>query len=411
MVTERFTDLDRYQGIELTRVIRAWDDLERRNGTGVEIADFSLGNPEWCYRVNPFKSREDVANRLQVIAGDIDRGSIDGEYLGAKADSLQVYAQILDKPGSMSFEVAMERIAGHFPRPISRHYIERQRSSVAAQFNTANGRDFNRSGWTTFYEERGISPNMAAEQIREAERETLFQVVSEIGVRSYPRTEIDVVSEEEYWVGWVKADREKAYLRLNSHNVNRMRFYPGVPIRMLMHELGGHAVQAKSFADNMREGVINPGLGDTTVPGVEQWLLEGWASTITRIRPSVLAHLSPEVRRDVELSVEIAYLTDIAYTTAQAEFFGSGRPMAVIVNDLQDLLPHEPLERIELVMKGLTERPHRMFYLPVYGDASYTLREDVESLPENAKQMFIDKIYKRPLTPAQVKRYITTLAA
>lgn len=411
MVQEQIREIDRYHGMELTRVGRAWHELEEANKSGIDIIDFRLAPPEFSYPTNPFRGREDVRNKLVVLAGDIDRSTIDGEYLGSKADSMLMYARILDDPKAVSFERAMEAIAGYTPRAIPRPHLERQRAYVAEAFTQLNSKPFTREGWTEFHADSGITPQQAVREIQDEERSVLFQIVKEIGIRSYPRTEITIDDVEEYWIGWVKADQERAYFRVNAHPVNRMRFYPGTAIKTLYHEDGGHGAQAKSWADNIREGIINPGIGDTMVPGPEQWLLEGWASEITRVRPSVLDQLDPKKRAEVELAVELQYLTDIAFVNAQIEHFGSGRPRESIIRDLQDLLSHEPTDRIELVLKNITERPDRMYYLPAYGDASFTLREDLEPLSDMAKQKFIEKIYKRPLTPTQVKRFLASLAA
>lgn len=411
---ERTRDLDIQYGKELVRGVRAWQELEDRKKTGLDIIDFRLAPSDWIFRYSPFFSRRDVLRYFQGLADDIRRDTSDGTYLGAKVDGFVTYLQFLTDPRSLHpqdhFESGMAKIAGYVPRLIPGPEIDRVRREISTDFFDRYQLPFDRNGWSTFRMRHGISPNQARKEIAASERAIVSKVAKIVGARSLPRATIKVVNEEtDYWIGWVRANSSDTEFRINEAGINAERYYNGVPVRMLIHELGGHGIQARSFADNTREESVNPGRVETTVPGVEQWLLEAWASEISRLYPSVFDGLTDEQRKNAEMAVELQYLTDTAYTNAQYELLISGRNRKVIRGELAELLPHEPTARIDLVLDLMTTRLDRMFYLPVYGDGSFFLRQQVEILPEEAKRRFTDEIHRQPMTPDQVKSLVAEL--
>lgn len=411
---ERTRDLDLQHGKDLVRGIRAWQDLEDKKGTGLDIIDFRLAPSDWIFKDSPFFFRRDVLRYFQRLADDVHRDTSDGIYLGAKVDGFVTYLQFLTDPRPFHprdhFELGMVRIAGYLPRLIPGPEIDQTRKAIAAAFDDRYGLSFDREGWSTFYVRNGISPTQARKEIAASERAIVSKVVKIVGARSFPRVTITVVNEEkDYWIGWVRANASDTEFRINEASINAERYYNGVPIRMLIHELGGHGIQARSFADNTREESVNPGRVETTVPGVEQWLLEAWASEISRLYPSVLDGLTDEQRQNAGMAVELQYLADTAYSNAQYELLVSGRNRKVVMGELAELLPHEPTVRIDLVLDLMTTRLDRMFYLPVYGDGSFFLRQQVEPLSEEAKRRFTDEIHKQAMTPDQVKSLVAKL--
>ncbi|MBI2018462.1 hypothetical protein HYS96_02030 [Candidatus Daviesbacteria bacterium] len=412
---ERTRDLDIQHGKDLVRGVRAWQELEDRRRTGLDIIDFRLAPSDWILRYSPFFYRKDVLRYFQRLAEDIHRDTSDGLYLGAKVDGLVTYLGFLTmEPRSFHprdhFELGMTRIAGYIPRLIPGPEVDKVRGEISTNFSDRYELPFDRNGWLTFRRRHGISPTQARKEIAASERAIVSKVAKIVGARSLPRVTIRVVNEEtDYWLGWVRANSSDTEFRINEADINSERYYDGVPVRMLIHELGGHGIQARSFADNTKEESVNPGRVETTVPGVEQWLLEAWASEISRLYPSVFDGLTDERRQNAEMAVELQYLTDTAYTNAQYELLISGRDRKVVVGELADLLPHEPTARIELILELMTTRLDRMFYLPVYGDGSFFLRQHVESLPEEAKRRFTNEIHRQPMTPDQVKSLVAQL--
>lgn len=411
---ERTRDLDLQHGKAIVRGVRAWQELEDRRRPGLDIIDFRLAPSDWIFRENPFHSRRDALRYFQTLVDDIHRDTPDGIYLGAKADALVTYLEFLTDPRPFHprdhFESGMTRIAGYVPRLIPGPEIDSVRREIATDFSDRYELPFDRNGWLAFRRRQGISPTQARKEIAASERAIVSKVAKIVGARSLPRVTIKVVNEEtDYWIGWVRANSSDTEFRINEADINAERYYKGVPVRMLVHELGGHGIQARSFADNTREESVNPGRVETTVPGVEQWLLEAWASEISRLYPSVFDGLTDEQRQNAGMAVELQYLTDTAYSNAQYELLVSGRNRKVVMGELAELLPHEPTARIDLVLDLMTTRLDRMFYLPVYGDGSFFLRQQVEPLSEEAKRRFTDEIHKQPMTPDQVRSLVVQL--
>lgn len=416
MVIEQLRELDVQFGKELVHGLRAWHDYEVKKGTGIDPIDFRLApnNNGWTPPENTFVSRAEALRNFRRLADDIHRDTLDGVYLGAKADATVAYLEILTGR-AVSYEEDMKRIAGYYPRIIPWSEVRSSREKIAKEFNDQFSLPFNKDGWEQFYRDNGLTPDQVVREVKSSERSLVSQVVRVVGARSQPRINLTEADKQDYWIGWVRAKRNSenrvtSEFRINRNPVNRERLYKGVPQKMIYHEEGGHAVQAQSFADNIEENAINPGRGDTTVPGPEQWMLEAWASNLTRLYPAVLEPLSESVRSSVHLAVELQYLTDISYTNAQYRLLLLGEKRDAVVKDLKEQLPHEPSDRIELMLASMTKNPSRMFYVPVYGDGSWYIRDIFEQLSPDARQKLIDEIYRQPMTPNQVKGLANRLA-
>lgn len=410
MVSEQLRDIDIHFGKELNRGLIGLSDYEKRRKTGLDLLDFVLvgGSGEYFY------SRSDARRFFHTKAGDIHRDTPDGVFFGARADAFDAYLGYLIEPHDFSYAEGFQKITGFKLRIIPWPEVESVRSFVSKQFNDRYELSYDRGGWQRFHSAYGMTPEQAVEQIRGLERDLVSQVVRVVGARSQPRTNLVEVNEPEYYIGWVSAKRDaynqvEAEFKVNKNPINRNRFYKGVPPKLLYHEEGAHAVQAQSFADNIDEGIVNRGRGITTIPGSEQWILEAWASEVTRIFPSVLNPLSAEQRSAVQLAVELDYLTNITYNNALYGIQILGENKSKVARDLEELLPHEPADRIELMLTAMIKRPDRMFYLPTYGDGSYYLRDSVEKLPEPLKQRFAEEIHLQPMTPDQIKELIGRL--
>lgn len=411
-MTELKGDLDIYLGKEIVRRGRAWHKLERDLPDGIEVLDHTLAPPDWTLPYNPFKTRDEVLRSFQTLAEDTHkRNTSDGEYFSSLVDGYITMLTFLTGQRQSDprdfFEEGMEKIAGYRPRLIPYTEVGTTRNEVAKAFQDRYCESFNRDGWQrAFSGSLGIPSSVAVAQIKEKEQEILDNVVRAVGVNSFPRITTRIVNEPDYYIGWVRSNWEGSEFRFNEHVVNAERHIVGAPIRTLLHEKCGHGVMCQCFLDNIKEGSVNPGRGDIPVPGQANWISEGWASNISRIRPEVLRHLSEAERDQVSFAVELQYLTDIGYANAQYNFFASGQDESRIKEDLRELLPHEPNARIDLMMVALTQRLERIFYLPVYGDCSRWLRSNVEPLPEPAKQRFIAEIHRQPMTVAQVKSLV-----
>lgn len=411
-MTERPTELELQFGKDLVRGVRAWHDLEaKRRPGGLEIIDFRLAPREWNYGPNYLQSRMEARRYFKRISNDVVRETQDGEYIGEKADGFLSELEFLADPSYDQFEERMRKMAGYYPRLIPRPEVESATEDVAEAFRDRFGLRFDRTGWTTFFNEHRLLPAQFKKEIQMSEGKLIMQLVRVVGSRSYPRIRMQEVNLPEYWVGWISANQEEIEFRYNVNEVNAERLYPGAAIRVGLHEGGAHGIQAQSFLDNAREGSVNPGRVETTVPGAENWLMEAWASRVSKVHPSVLNHLSEDEKKEVELSVDLQYLTDIVFTNAQYELLVSRRRREFVTTELRELLPHEPKGRIDLVLQQLTNvaRPDRMFYLPVYGDGSYFFKKEIEPLSDVQKKDFTAEIHRQPMTPEQVKKFVTTL--
>lgn len=414
MVTAQLRELDIQYGKEYVRGLRAAHDLERRRSpSGVDIIDFRMApnTPDYTFAKNPFHTRRDVQDYFQRLAGDVHRDSPDGVYLGEQAESKAAYMQFLQNPrvGMNNFADYLKKIAGYNPRLIPWTEVQTVKGALARQFTDLNDLPFDRGGWETYFKMNGLSATEATKQVKSLGEVVVPEIVRAVGVRSQPRINLKVVSLPEYWIGWVTADRQSgSEYRFNTHPVNRERLFPGVPVRIRIHE-DDHGVQAQSYADNIDDGFVNPGRGDTTVPGLEQPLLEAVASRIVRLHPHVLDFLSAEKRAEVEFAVDLQYLTDIVYTNAQYSLLILRSPRERVTKELLELLPHEPKDRIELMLDQMTKRPERMFYLGGYGEGSYFIKDEVEGMTEEKRLEFSKQAHFQPMTLHQARDLVREL--
>lgn len=413
-MTEARGDLDIYLGRQVVRHGRAWHDLEQTLPGGIEVLDHRLAPPDsnWTLPENPFDTRTDALRYFRILREDLHRrDTADGEYLSALVDGYVTMLEYLTdrRPADPRdfYEDGMEKIAGYRPRLVPHYEVDMIRESVARIFSDKYSQSFDRGGWqVAFNTTLGITPSQAVAQIHEKEDQILHNVVRAVGANSFPRIITRIVNEPEYYVGWARANWDGVEFRFNEHEVNAERHILGSAIKILLHEEGSHAVMSQTHLDNIKNGSINPGRGDIPVPGQANWIAEGWASDITRIRPEVLRYLSDNEIDEVRFAVELQYLTDIGYANAQYNYFSSRQDEGRIKADLRELLPQESNPRIDLMVHSLTRRLDRIFYLPVYADSTRWLRRNVESLSEMQKQRFIEEIHRQPMTVAQVKSLV-----
>lgn len=396
-------NLDLHFAREVTRTLRAWDDLDRPHG--IEVIDFRLAPHDWRFPDNPFRHRRDVLKHLQELTTSFPRDTLDGQLVGAKIDSSITFLELLKNPKKVGYEEGMKYMLGIQPFLIPYPELSFQFGLVSKRFNNLYGENFTRQGWLNFISRNQITPEEAAKQAQESEKEISNSLISVSGIQTQPRTTVKIANRSDYWMAWTKGERignskqVEVEMRINRNRLTAGRWFSGKSTVLTYHELE-HGIQAQGIVEADQIQL------DTTVPGPEQWISEAWASEITRIFPQVLRGYTEVERAAVEFAVELGYLTDMSNYWGQYRRLALGDPKENIIRDLLELQPHEKPDRVRFVHDAYTETASRMFYLPSYGDGSYFLRNHVEPLPDDVKRKLAREFHSRLWLPDQFKAII-----
>lgn len=422
-MAEYSPELDRRYGAEVVHLLRHWEDREERRKQGrLEVVDFDLAGdvdslipPEDLTELSSITNRPLMLFRLSQIAEHFDPESMDGQFMRARirAHLALVFASERRRfyPLDEYLEETLGLIIGSEVAFISipEEEITQQKQKVTDLFSRL-GFDFNRTGWERFFNGAGLDPIQVESMYREAEDKLVPIMQQTAGVNYKPDYKLEFVNKEVEWINWSSGNEESGLqLLINKHLSLSNRWFLGVPERLVSHEELVHMFEAFSWRENIRNRLINPGYGLTTVPGPEQWHCEGFGNTLPFFIPEIYEALTPVGR----FSVELRLLETWIYRNAHISVNNDSEKLSEITGYILDLLPNTHATAVKRLLEQRLSNSLSRAYQGAYG-GSYEHRQYAERLgspnKEFDKRLELVKFFlTQPATPIQIARKVADL--
>jgi hypothetical protein len=384
-------------GVYTLGLFRAWHELEK----GIEIIDFDLIDQD--FPVINTASRKDIQSGLQSIIEKSTGNTPTQEFLQAKALGSLTYLQALEGE-KLPFSDYCEKTVGITPEMVSGQRLDQQKQKTDEALSKL-GYDTTAEGYNSYFTENQLEAEDIRKQFNDAKEKSNTLIVNTLGLQKLLPLQYDesFVEEDAYWICWVRGQRGGMDLRINLHPRNKIRWVKGTPERVASHEMGGHIVQALSWKENIKNGIINPGFGITSIPGQEQWACEGMADALPALIPELYDGFSDEAKFMYELKI----LSNMVRNNTHIMSNDEPNPLAII-EYTKRFLPFETDERIEKGVTDATRSPYLRSYLMTYNDAMPYFNDLGRRLKERCTPL-LKELYKRPMTPAQVKAIAANL--
>lgn len=415
--------LDRQYGAEVVYLLRSWQDREDKRKRGrIEIVDFDLAGD-----VDPLIPDEDISRpaaiptrarmlfTLSQIREHFDPESLDGQFMRSRIKSHIALVNAAEQRQSYSLGEYLEETLGLVEGSevnfglVPEEDINSQRQIVANFFSDL-GFDFTRWGWNKFFQELSLDPTQIQEKYLQAER-VLVPIMQEVlGVDIKPEYHVDFVDEKDAsWINWTKGDSTGFQLRINTHPNTRMRWFEGVPERLVAHEVLAHMFEGYSWRDNIKKGLINPGYGITSVPGPEQWHCEGFGNTVPYFIPEIYNALSPVGKFATELRLLETWVMRNAQILTDQNI-GNIPEYAGYALDLLPNFTEENVTRdLELRISNPSERAYKAAYGGSFEHVKYA-RRLASANPVLDKRLELVKFFlTQPATPLQIAHKVAEL--
>ena len=278
-----------------------------------------------------------------------------------------------------------------------------QQHRVVADCFRELGFAYTSEGWRQFRDSYTFDWPVIQASFHQTELKVIPIILENLSSPIYPRYRTEYVSLDEPWINWTSGDRSEFLLRINQHLSNKGRWLPGVGEYLAIHEIGVHALQASAYRKNIDARRINPGYGGLTIPGPEQWGMEGLAATIPYwIRP-LLNSLTDEGR----FALEHRLLQHMVCGNTQIKFNSDNPPTnEELVEETQLYLPGESEEEIVRRLVRGRDDPKYKAYFWAYWSGSHYFRHTADRLTEKDRIDLLRELYTQPMTPGQIKSWV-----
>lgn len=372
----------------------------------------------------PISSYTQAVKRLTRLGRELDLSTSDGVFAKSKIDATRAYLSALEnKP--LSAKRYIERGLGIEPglnqglTLVPNDDIEGfWNKKVAFEFSEVSDANLSRDQegrkhLVKYIKSNGINPTKSA--YREAEDRIMDALLKGLGIKEWPRYRVEFTDQDAYWMNWTDNDDLGFRLRINTNERVRDRFFKGVIGRMIVHEIGDHAMMGSKVAENIRFGKANPVEGIFTILGPEQHM-EGRANTIAYFVPGLYKVLTPEERFAIDYRIYETLVNRNAHLMANGLTDNApGDP----VEYLMDNLPNMTLKKANTFVKDVTQDPRDQVYRLDYG-YSYEYLKFAERLSPrqgliggkadiDRRPLFIVEGYEHPRTFAQTEQLVTEL--
>lgn len=396
-------------GQDMVDTYRQWDRFERRWKSGVTVKDFDLSPrvekypPYILNRDDALVRFGEVLNNLPLLEKSDAR-----EYLGAKAFSSIAYIIALEKAKRgeepMSLDTYLKATMGIVPQWVLPREKNEQFSKVESLFKEL-GFSYDPQGWSNFYQTYHLNRKQASEEFSSAQQKLIPVLLDILGD---PALEIPYktknVNEDVPWINWTSGDWQKGFLlRINYHARHDHRRVAGTQGMLVFHELGAHLGEAAVLKRNIDNGVINEGYGVTTIPGPEQWGLEGLAVSLPFMAPPLLEKFTGRERLLLQLAFELRYLTLLEYNNVHIELNRSHRRSDLeLQEEVKYYLPWEEPVNMAKQFRIRLQDPYNRSYQMAYQDGTRFFRKIAKDLTDVEKNEIMKKLYEMPRTPRQI---------
>lgn len=391
-------------------IYRRWHQIEKGTKGGVEVIDFDLAPGRLLTLEDPPMNRAQVEVRLLDIRDKYDKTQPDGEHLSDKGLASIIYLRALQRGERLPFKEYVEKTLGVTPQEISSKKIQQQ-YDLAESISRDLGYKYDKVGWKRFDKEHNLTQNgkldkEAVKNIFERTKEQVVPIMFDfLGISGrQPEYSTSYEDVNETWFNWVYGDRVRgSSLVVNLNTINRSRFVEGTPEILGTHELSGHIINGALVRKNIDRRLINPGYGVTTIPGPEQWSLEGIATTLPHLVRPLLGVLTDYGR----FALEIRILNQMVYNNIQIRANSdSPPPTKELVQEVQYYLPGEGSNRIKRVINLGKNNPRWRSYYMAYQNGTQFFLDLAEKTPEDEMKVILREVYNRFMTPRQIKELV-----
>ncbi|OGD87253.1 hypothetical protein A2870_02380 [Candidatus Curtissbacteria bacterium RIFCSPHIGHO2_01_FULL_41_11] len=392
-------------GIETVQLYRGWHKFEQTlsEDKKVDGRDFDL--VEHDYEEIIFGSRGEVIERLEDLSARIDPISPTLEFIKAKLVASGYFLRALHfKERLLLDEYAQKTILITPERP-SIPDLEIQQEKV---FNLLPviGYSGNRQGFERFIAEKVLSREQIERQFEEAREKFLPLIADGLGLSYLLPLDYhqEFQSKPEFWVCWIKGERQRFEFIINTHPNNQNRLFAGNMELLAIHEMAGHLLQGYKWRDNVRRATMNPGLAITSLPGPEHWACEGVADALPYLLPEVFEELSDYGK----LALEAVHLRDLVYYRAHF-MIDEGESLPTVASFVEEYLPYEEEDTVAMEYED-RQKPRFRSHLLNYPDAGRYFRQVAPQLGSKSRDL-ARALMEQPMTPQGVRNFVGSLAA
>jgi hypothetical protein len=380
------------------QLYRAWHELEKSGP--VDVIDFDLINQD--FPSIGLNSRQDVLDRFSAIRLHSVESPAQ-EFLCAKLLASKSYLKSLEGE-YIPFREYCEQTVGIVPEMFSEEGLIQQRNQADEALDKL-GYKPTPEGYKNYFPENILQTDEIQRQFNKAKEKSNEIIARALGLQHLLPMDYkeSIVSEDAYWICFISGQKTGMDFKINVHPRNRIRWVKGTPETISAHEMGGHLMQALSWRENIRNGLINPLYGVTSIPGPEQWACEGMADALPALIPELYAGFSNEAKFMHQLKVLSSMVKNNTHIMAN-----DGQELSTIKDYTNKYHPFETIERIEKGFKDATESPYLRAYLMTYNDGMPYFNNLGKDLGIKSLQL-LKELYKRPMTPTQVKKFVETL--
>lgn len=403
--SDRYPELEREQGNEIVRIYRAWRDLEKAIGNGVDPIDFDLAPQGLHFAKNPFTIRAQVIDRLQDMGRQIETSTPTAEFLGAKVISSIAYLKALEGEDRPIDEYIGNTLSVE-PALIPQQEIDSQYVKVKDFFGEMDFR-FTPEGWDEFFQRSRLDPDEIKTTFTEAKGKFLPIILDVLGkgfVLEYEETLLNI---DAPWISSISGDASGFHFRINLHRRNESRWFLGATEALAIHEMVSHLVQAYNWRQNIVAGQLSPSLGVTSIPGPEQWTCEGMADTLVFLISPMYDGLSMYGK----FAIEYKHLQNIVNNNVHLWINQPNADEVFIRDYIQKYIPSNPADRITYFLNLRKKDPKYRSYLYAYSSGGYFHRKFADSLSESGRIQLVKDLYERPMTPTQIQTRVAQLRA
>ncbi len=381
-MVEYSTNLDSETGAEMVLLLRGWNNSEavrRREERSIRQAkDFdvagdvsTLVSPSRAVELSRPMSRNQFTWQLTNLSNRFNPDSPEGQFGRARAEALKAYIDVFEHRVYYSLNDYLHKTLAIPPNspvaytPLPQEVIDRQRRKVERLFPSDQA--LNRDSWCRFIEAEEIPVEELEDRFLEATEKMGPNFRDLAGLDHVP--EFRVVFENRpnvSWFNWTTADENGTVVKINTHEDHRRRRFRGSEEQIVSHEIGSHATEGELIRLGIKNGVVNPMFGISTVPGVEQWHNEGFGNTIDLYDDDIADNLS----QHGQFAIELRRLETFVMRVAHIWINEYPEDKKNVRDYVLDQLPNYNEEVVERQLDQRLNDPESRSYLAAYG-ASY----------------------------------------
>lgn len=390
-------------GIGYVDVMRKWNELE----PNLDIIDIDVAPIRVVDTRRSLSDRVQVRYRLEDLRfslSNLHELSRETELIGHKINSHLAFMDVLGRRGPKDLGEYLMDTMGVALRYLPDAQVLEKREEVAQLFSeldtASSGLDYSPKGWERLLEKRLNKGEVLDLTNKVIDRSTRL-MFSAIGRRFQIPYQNIYEETDRPTLFWIKGDRDGWKLSMNIHKRHDTKWIQGVEQRLGSHE-GAHIVHGWSIRRNIDNKVLeNPAYGITTVPGPEQWGMEGLADTMPLFVPEVYDQFDSFGR----FMYQHQLLSRMVGNNIHKMVIDGDKSATYIKDYMQFYLPGETDESVESHIRSRTEGAVFPSYWGAYEDGCLTYMDWAEKLKSKPEQRarFLQANFERQWTKPQLE--------